>query len=78
VLVDGAQGGAESGWGLGLAGGQERAQLAVVDFGVEDRDLDAVGGQDVAVGVPDPVDQPLQAQPPQVVVGRPALSGQLN
>ena len=29
-----------------------------MEFGVEDGDLDAVGGQDVAVGVLDPADQP--------------------
>ena len=62
MLVDGAQGGAEFGRGLGLVGGQERAQEPVVQLGVEDRDLEPVGGQDVAVGVLDPADEPGQAQ----------------
>ena len=67
VVVDGAQGGAEFGRGLGLVGGQERAQQAVVELGVKDRGLDAVGGQDVAVGVLDPADEPGQAERAQVV-----------
>jgi hypothetical protein len=44
VLVDGVQDGAESGWGLGLVGGQQWAQQPVVELGVEDGDLDPVGG----------------------------------
>ena len=38
LLVDGAQCGAELGWGLGLAGGEQRDKDAVVDLGVEDRE----------------------------------------
>jgi len=43
MLVDGAQRGPEFSRGLGLVGGQERAQEPVVQLGVEDRDADAVG-----------------------------------
>jgi len=32
------RGGAELGWRLGLVGGEERCQDAVVDLGVEDRE----------------------------------------
>jgi hypothetical protein len=32
-----------------------------VEFGVEDGDGDAVGGEDVPVGVLDPVDEPGEA-----------------
>jgi hypothetical protein len=53
VLVDGAQGGSEFGWGLGLVGGQQRAQQPVVEFGVEDRGADAIRGEGVTVGVLD-------------------------
>ena len=52
---------------LGLVGGEQGAQQPVVQFGVEDGDLDAVGGQDVAVGVVDPAGQAGQAQSPQVI-----------
>ena len=61
VVVDGAQGGSEFGGCLGLVGGQERAQEPVVELGVEDRDFGAVGGEDVAVGVLDPADEPAEA-----------------
>jgi hypothetical protein len=36
---------------LGLVGGGEWDEESVVEFGVEDRDVDAVAGQDVAVAV---------------------------
>ena len=51
LLVDGAQGGAELGWGLGLADGEQQGQDAVVDFGVEDREGEAVGGEVVGIGM---------------------------
>jgi hypothetical protein len=44
MSVDGAQNSAEFGWCLGLVGGEEGPQEPVVQFGVEDRDLEAVGG----------------------------------
>ena len=53
--------------GLGLVGGQQWPQEPVVQLGVEDRGAEAVRGQDVVVGVLDPVDQPGEAEPPQVV-----------
>ena len=56
VAVEGAQGLAEFGWGLRLVGGGERDEQPVVDFGVEDRDADAVAGECVAVGVGCPGD----------------------
>ena len=34
-----------------------RAEQPVVELGVEDGELDAVGGEDVPVGVLDPVDK---------------------
>ena len=71
VLADGGFEGAEraadldrGGWFVGLVEGSEEL---VLEFGVEDGDVDPVGGQGVAVGVPDPVDQPGQAEPAQVV-----------
>jgi len=45
VLADGARGGSEFGSGLGLAGGQQRAEQAVAQFGLQDRDLDSAGSQ---------------------------------
>ena len=39
MLVDGTQGDAEFGRGLGLVGGQERAEEPVVELGVEDGDF---------------------------------------
>jgi hypothetical protein len=63
VVFDGAQGGAELRWGLGPAGGEQRAQDAVADFGVEDRELQAVGGQVVGAGVRPAGDQPVARQP---------------
>jgi hypothetical protein len=38
-----------------------------VQLGVEDRDLDPVGDQDLAVGAADPPGQPGEAQLPQVI-----------
>ena len=55
-------------WGcLGLVGGRERAEQPVVGLGAEDGELDAVGGQDVPVGVLDPVDEAGEAEPARVV-----------
>ena len=65
MLVDGAEGGAEFGWGLGLVGGQQWAQQPVVQLGVEDGDLDSVGGQDIAAGVRDPPDQTSLLEAPR-------------
>jgi hypothetical protein len=45
VLVEGVQRGAEFGWRLGLVGGEERAQDAVVDLGVEECETEPVGGE---------------------------------
>ena len=44
VLVEGVQRGAEFGWCLGLVGGEERAQHALVDLGVETGETEPVGG----------------------------------
>jgi hypothetical protein len=41
---------AEFGRGPGLVGGQQQAEQSVVQLGVEGRDLDPVGGEDVTVG----------------------------
>jgi hypothetical protein len=49
VTVDGAQRGAEFGWGLGLIAGNEGSQDAVVDFAVEDREAESVVGEGVEV-----------------------------
>ncbi len=68
-MVDGAEGLAEWWRGLWLVAGHERAQHAVVDLGVEDREAQAVGGQGVGVAVRDPGDQPVAGQPAQVVGG---------
>ena len=63
------EGGAELGRGLGLPGGEQRGEDPVVDLGVEDGEGQAVGGQVVGVGVRAPGDQPVAAQPGQVVGG---------
>jgi hypothetical protein len=53
VLADDVQGVPER-WGcLCLVGGHERAEQPVVELGVEDGELDAVGGQEVGVGALD-------------------------
>lgn len=67
VLVNGAESGPEFGGGVGLVGCEERAQEPVAEFGVEDDDAGAVGGEDVAVGPVDPGDNPGDAQVAQVV-----------
>ena len=70
-----------SGGAWGLVGGQQWAEEPVVELGVEDGDLDPVGGQHVVVGVLDAADQAGDAQPAQVVghlaggVGRVQQSG---
>ena len=69
VVVDGAQGGTEVGWGLGLVGGEQRPEDAVVDFGVEDREAEAVGGEVVGVGVWAAGDEPVVAESGEVVAG---------
>jgi hypothetical protein len=43
--VDGAQGIAERGRGLGLVTGHQRAQEPVMHLGVEDREAQAIGGE---------------------------------
>jgi hypothetical protein len=53
------------GGGPGLVGGGERDEQPVLALGVEDGDTDAVCGEDVAVGVLEPADEPGHAQPPQ-------------
>jgi hypothetical protein len=53
MLAQGVQGLPEFGWRLGLVGGHERAEQPVVELGVEDGELDAVGGQEVGVGALD-------------------------
>ena len=50
-MVDDAQCVAERGRGLGLVPGHERAQDAVVDLGVEDREAQAVGREGIEVAV---------------------------
>jgi len=40
VLVERAECGTELGWCLGLVGGEERGEDAVVDLGVEDGEVD--------------------------------------
>src|SRR6266536_481959 len=67
VAGDGGQCGAEFGGSLGLVRGGQRDQEPVVDLGVEDGDADAVRGEHVAVGVREPADEAVEAQPPQVV-----------
>ena len=51
VLVESVHGGAEFGWGLGLVGGEERGEDAVVDLGVEQGKPETVSGEVVGVGV---------------------------
>ena len=63
VAGDGRQRGAEVGRCLGLVGGGERDEEPVVDLDVEDGDAYAVGGEHVAVGVREPADQAVQAEP---------------
>ena len=47
---------------LRLVGGQQGAEQAVVELGVEDGHAGAVGGQDVAAGVLDPRDNSRGAE----------------
>jgi hypothetical protein len=63
VVLDGGQGGAQGWRGLGLPGGEQRGQDAVVDLGVEDREREPVGGEVVGVGVRAAGDEPVAAQP---------------
>ncbi len=63
VPIEGVQGGAEFGWCLGLVGGEEWGEDAVVDFGVEDGEAQTVGGEVVGVGVWAADDEPVVAQP---------------
>jgi hypothetical protein len=67
VAGDGGQRGAQVGGCLGLVGGGERDQQRAVELGVEDGDADAVGGEGVAVAAGQPLDEPGQAQSPEVV-----------
>src|SRR6266702_4707671 len=53
-MVDDAQGTSEWLRGLGLVAGHQRAQDAVVDLAVEDREAQAVGSQGIEVAVRDP------------------------
>jgi hypothetical protein len=69
-LVDGSERGTWFGWCVGLAvGGKQGCEDPVVDFGVEDRELGAVGGQGVAVVVGDADDEAVVAEPGEVVAG---------
>ena len=67
VLVDGAQGLPEGRGAWGWWAASRGPEQPVVQLGVEDSHLDAFGAQDVAVGVPDPADQPGEPEPPQVI-----------
>jgi len=68
-VIDGAEGGAEWRRGLGLVAGHERAQDAIVDLGVENREPDAVAGEGVEVAVRDAGDQPVAGQAGELVAG---------
>ena len=61
-MVDDAQCVAERGRGLGLVAGHERAQDAVVDFVVEDREAQAVGREGIEVAVRDAGDDAVAGQ----------------
>jgi hypothetical protein len=63
VPIQGVQGLSQLGWCLWLVGGHERAEQPVVELGVEDSELDPVRGEDVPVGVLDPVDEAGEAEP---------------
>ena len=54
------------GW---LVGGQQRTQQPVVQFGVEDRKPQPIGGQAVEVAAGDAGDEPIASEPSQVVTG---------
>jgi hypothetical protein len=60
------QGIAEAGW-PGVAGCHEGSEQSVVQLGVEDGHADAVGREDVLIGVLDPADEPGEAEAAQVV-----------
>src|SRR5256885_14729648 len=62
LTVDDAEGSAERGRSLGLVARHERAQDAVVDLGVEDREPQAVGGEGIQGAARDPGDQPVAGQ----------------
>ena len=69
LMVDDAQGTLEWLRGLGLVAGHQRAQDAVVDLGVEDREPQAVGSQGIQVAVRDPGEQAVAGQARQVAGG---------
>ena len=52
------------GW---LVGVEQWSEQAVLEFGVEDRDADAFGGEEVGVAVGQALDESVQAQAAEVV-----------
>ncbi len=56
-----------SGDAEGRSSGQEWSQQAAIDFGVEDGDVDAVGGEHVRIRMGPSSDQAFAAQTPQIV-----------
>jgi hypothetical protein len=66
--IDDAQGVAKLEWSWWPISGQQGAEQPVVELGVEDRHLDALGGEHVAIGPLDAADQALEPQPAKVVV----------
>jgi hypothetical protein len=70
VPVDGVQCLAELGRGWWGVRCQQRSQEPVVDFGVEDRDPLAIGGQYVGVAVREAFDQPVATEAGKVDLPR--------
>src|SRR5262249_2692678 len=68
--IEDLEGGTERAWervGLWEKCRPVRAQNAHVEFGVEERDLEAVAGRRIAVRARDAMNQPLKPQTPEVV-----------
>ena len=66
--VDGLEGAAQSMEAAGRSAARSGAEWSVVEFGVEDRPADTVGGEPVGVGVRESSDEAFEAQASQVEV----------
>src|SRR6266571_2897769 len=69
MSVDGPQGAADLGWGGDVLAGHERVEDLVADLGVEDSEQLPVAGEVVGGGVRPADDEPVTAEPGQVVAG---------
>src|SRR5436190_8400345 len=78
LTIDDAKGGAERGRSLGLVARHERAQDAVVDLGVVDREPQAVGGERFASRWRRRDTSRMEARASEAFVGRVRELGELE